>query len=109
MFGAAVRFSLGGSSPQGQKPLFGKAEPPSKPIPPMAEMGSDDLDADELDAEEMDAEEMEFADDCVQRLRPHGRLDGQGRYAVPAAKDGSRACMQRTGSRARSPRSRSRR
>lgn len=57
MFGAAVRFSLGGSSAQGQKPLFGKAEAPeapeAKPLPPLHEM---EAEATEPEAPEPEAE-----------------------------------------------------
>ena len=59
MFGASVRFSLGGSSPQGQKPLFGKAEPPSKPLPPLREMEAEEMEAEEMEAEAPEEKQVE--------------------------------------------------
>ncbi len=54
MFGASVRFSLGGSSPQGQKPLFGKAEPLSKPLPPLREMEAEEMGPEALEERQVE-------------------------------------------------------
>ncbi len=65
MFGGSIRFSLGGSSPQGQKPLFGKAEEPArKPAPPREALEPEALEAElealegEEESEELQAEDV---------------------------------------------------